>query len=129
MESLAQYLSEYMNRLGLDPSQWADYARMVQGGGPETGEGGALPFRTNPRTGRPVMRVPKMIGDYWRGQFKVPREPGIPPGPVEGRSWGIHKQILNPPAGSSDADIEFLKRARLHQALAPRGLYEALGGK
>jgi len=136
MNELANYIGEYMARLGLDPSLWANYARAMERFG----------------RGEPLMRIPSAYSDYWhrmderepkqfryrdpekpnnppRRSPRVPMEPGIPPGPIEGRAWGIHKQILNPSVGSSDADIEFLKRARLHQALAPRGLREALGGK
>jgi len=113
MNELVNYIGEYMARLGLGPEQWGAYVRALQGGmgGLEGVDYGAVP-----------------ADKAAQAQVRAGER-----GASRGIGWGLNHQILEPDAPPVDDrlanEIEFLKRARLHQALAPRGLYEALGGK
>ena len=113
MESLAQYLGEYMNRLGLAPEQWGRYAQALRNPGAMGGaDYGAVPSNA-------------------AAQAQMPEQ--TPPQRPQGIGWGMYTEVLKPKRKQTrdklEEEVEFLRRARLHQALAPRGLYEALGGK
>jgi len=113
MNELANYIGEYMARLGLGPEQWGPYVRALQGG---TGGLGGVDYG--------AVSADKAAQAQVRAGER---------GASRGIGWGLNPQILEPDTPLADDrlanEIEFLKRARLHQVLAPRGLYESLGGR
>lgn len=113
--TLSEYVVPYLEKLGLSPDQWGEYIQ-----------------RLNDAQSYQPVDYGAVSSDV-QARVQTPVEGEKP----AGLGWGMYQEILKPKRkkgknGSSDRleeDVELLKRARLHQALAPRGLYEMLGGK